>query len=99
MIQGSIYRWMCISTKGKPAPTMTLRIENIQFTTGITQTTVQLPDFTFNVTSVLIWSPPIANHGQVLSCDVQHKETGSDLQTASLPLVVYGMLQLQSEAD
>ena len=87
---GSTNEWTCISTGGKPAPTMTMRIGNSMFTSGTASKTVLQSDNTYTVSSVLSWSPSMAYHGQSLYCDVQYQEAGeTDLKTDSLLLTIY----------
>ncbi|CAC5377793.1 unnamed protein product [Mytilus coruscus] len=94
---GSTYVWTCISTGGNPSPTLTMRIGNSQFNTGITQSSVLQSDNTYTVTSALSWAPSISNNGQTLHCDVQHPETrGNNLQTVSLQLTVNDPLSVSA---
>ncbi|XP_063420714.1 hemicentin-1-like [Mytilus trossulus] len=97
LLTGNTYQWTCISTGGNPSPTMTLRIGNSQFSTGITQSSVLQSDSTHTVTVSLSWNPSISNNGQTLFCDVQHSETrGNNLQTASLQLTVNDPLSVNA---
>ncbi|CAG2194105.1 unnamed protein product [Mytilus edulis] len=97
LLTGNIYQWTCISTGGNPAPTMTMRIGNIHFSTGITQSSVMQSDSTHTVTASLSWNPSISNNGQTLYCDVQHSQTrGNNLQTVSLQLTVNDPLSVNA---
>ena len=93
MTTGTTNQWICTSTGGMPAPTITMRIGSTQFTSGVTQTTTIQSDGTYTIMAVLSWAPTTGNNDQRLYCDVEHQETrGSRLQTVGLQLTVNGMI-------
>ena len=91
VLLGSISEWTCTTSGGRPAPTMSIRIGNSKIINGVTQTSVQQPDNTYIVTSVLSWAPTTDNQDKTLYCDVQHHNTqGNNIRTASLLLNIIG---------
>ncbi|CAG2220245.1 unnamed protein product [Mytilus edulis] len=91
VISGTTYKWTCISRGGSPEPIITMKLSDIQFSTGIEQTSVQLSDNTFTVTVVLSWAPNFSttNNNETLSCNVKHDQPRGDVvQNASLQLIV-----------
>ena len=85
-------RWTCVSIGGYPAPTMTMRIENTQFTTAFTSSSSYIHETkTYTRNYTLKWEPTLSNNGQTLYCDVLHPSTlGNTPQTVSLQLTLKG---------
>lgn len=74
-----------------------MTLGDIQLSTGIEQTSVQLSDNTFTVTVVLSWALNFSttNNNETLSCNVKHEQPqprGDVVQNASLQLIVLRML-------
>lgn len=94
---GRTNTWTCISRGGSPEPIITMTLGDIQLSTGIEKTSVQLSDNTFTVTVVLSWALNFSttNNNETLSCNVKHEQPqprGDVVQNASLQLIVLRML-------
>ncbi|VDH91359.1 Hypothetical predicted protein, partial [Mytilus galloprovincialis] len=90
---GRTNTWTCISRGGSPEPIITMTLGDIQLSTGIEKTSVQLSDNTFTVTVVLSWALNFSttNNNETLSCNVKHEQPqprGDVVQNASLQLIV-----------
>ena len=81
--------WTCTAVDGYPAPTMTTRIGNNQFTNGFTTSNQYVTSTqSYTVTGTLVWSPSVANNGQSICCDVTNAVVSSIPQTVCLQLTV-----------
>ena len=94
VIAGFNYMWTCVCTGGRPAPTMIMRIENVIFTSAVSQTNILQSDDTYNITSILSWTPTVGNIGNTLYCEILHAETlGNNSKNARIQLTVNGTLK------
>lgn len=90
VVPGTPTTWTCVSERGYPVQTMTMRIGTTTFTSQqfTTESPYILAEKTYTVTGTLNWAPTVANNGQILTCEVTHPQTNSPPQTATLPLTV-----------
>ena len=89
LVAGNSGKWTCTAIDGYPAPTMTARIANNQFTNEFTTTDQYVTSTqSYTVTGTLNWSPLVSNNGQSICCDVTNTVVSNIPQTVCLQLTV-----------
>lgn len=93
LISGSSGKWTCSSANGYPAPTLSMRIQDRQYTNEITVLqSYDIIDKSYTVAGTLNLVPSIDKTGQDLCCDVIYLFGNNDPQSTCLQLTINGML-------
>ncbi|XP_052062401.1 uncharacterized protein LOC127702300 isoform X2 [Mytilus californianus] len=86
---GSSGKWTCSSANGYPAPTISMRIQDRQYTNEIIVVqSYDVIDRSYTVTGTLNLVPSIDKTGQDLCCDVSYLFDNNDPQSTCLQLTI-----------
>ncbi|VDI57906.1 Hypothetical predicted protein [Mytilus galloprovincialis] len=89
LISGSSGKWTCSSANGYPAPTLSMRIQDRQYTNEITVLqSYDIIDKSYTVAGTLNLVPSIDKTGQDLCCDVIYLFGNNDPQSTCLQLTI-----------
>ncbi|XP_076109604.1 synaptogenesis protein syg-2-like [Mytilus galloprovincialis] len=89
LISGSSGEWTCSSANGYPAPTLSMRIQDRQYTNEITVVqSYDVIDKSYTVAGTLNLVPSTDKTGQDLCCDVTYLFDNNDPQSTCLQLTI-----------
>ncbi|CAG2196171.1 HMCN [Mytilus edulis] len=89
LISGSSGKWTCSAANGYPAPTLSMRIQDRQYTNEITVLqSYDIIDKSYTVAGTLNLVPSIDKTGQDLCCDVIYLFGNNDPQSTCLQLTI-----------
>ncbi|KAI1725907.1 immunoglobulin domain-containing protein [Ditylenchus destructor] len=79
----------CVGSAAKPATEINMFLSGKKVTDNIQRWTEQLENGTFKSFATLAWSPTKNDHNKLLSCEGNHRETGTNLRNSITLHVLY----------